>query len=78
MKKWTKGNLKAELKMKYIILLVMVVLVVSCTTTQKPAPDPLSQTKNSNYVVADFRNIAQEHIEDYLKIEKFWKLLKSI
>ena len=37
--------------MKNIILLVMVVLVVSCTTTQKPAPDPLSQTKNSNYVV---------------------------
>jgi len=59
--------------MKNIILLVMVVLVVSCTTIQKPASDPLSQTKASNYVVADFRNIAQEHIEDYLKIEKFWK-----
>jgi hypothetical protein len=73
MKKQTKGNLKAELKMKNIILLVVAVLVVSCTTIQKPALDPLSQTKNSNYVVADFRNIAQEHIEDYLKVEKFWK-----
>ena len=59
--------------MKNIILLLMAGLIVSCTTTQKPAPDPLSQTKNSNYVVADFRNIAQEHIEDYLKVEKFWK-----
>ena len=72
--------------MKNIILLVMVVLVVSCTTTpvilgvdelqhQKPASDPLSQTKASNYVVADYRNIAQEHIEDYLKAEKFWKAI---
>jgi hypothetical protein len=72
--------------MKNIILLVMVVLVVSCTTTpvilgvdelqhQKAASDPLSQTKASNYVVADYRNIAQEHIEDYLKAEKFWKAI---
>ena len=59
--------------MKNIILLLMAGLIVSCTTTQKLTPDPLSQTKNSNYVVADFRNIAQEHIEDYLKVEKFWK-----
>ena len=48
-------------------------LVVSCTTTQKSVSDPESQQKTSNFVVADFRNIAQEHIEDYLKIEKFWK-----
>ena len=59
--------------MKNIILLLMVVLVVSCTTTQKPASNPLPQTKTSNFVVTDFRNIAQENVEDYLKVEKFWK-----
>ncbi|SVB19696.1 uncharacterized protein METZ01_LOCUS172550, partial [marine metagenome] len=59
--------------MKNIILLLMVVLVVSCTTTQKSASDPLPQTKTSNFVVTDFRDIAQENVEDYLKVEKFWK-----
>ena len=73
MKKQTKGNLKEELKMKNIILLLMAGLIVSCTTTQKSASDPLPQTKTSNFVVTDFRNIAQENVEDYLKVEKFWK-----
>ena len=63
--------------MRNIILLVMVVLVVSCTTTQKSASDPLPQTKTSNFVVTDFRNIAQENVEDYLKVEKFRRIKKS-
>ena len=45
MKKQTKGNLKTELKMKNIILLVVAVLVVSCTTTKKWISDPESQQK---------------------------------
>ena len=59
--------------MKNIILLLMAGLIVSCTTTQKSASDPLPQTKTSNFVVTDFRNIAQENVDDYLKVEKFWK-----
>ena len=61
MKKQTKGNLKAELKMKNIILLLMAGLIVSCTTTQKAGlRSSISNKKHPNFVVADFRNIAQE------------------
>ena len=48
-------------------------LVVSCTTTQKSTSDPQSQQKTPNVVVVDYKNIAQDHEEDYLKVEKFWK-----
>ena len=48
-------------------------LVVSCTTTQKSASDPQSQQKTLNVVVVDYKNIAQDHEEDYLKVEKYWK-----
>jgi len=59
--------------MKKIIPLLMVGLVVSCTTTKKSISDPESQQKTSNFVVVDYKNIAQGHGEDYLKVEKFWK-----
>ena len=61
--------------MKNIILLLMAGMLVSCATTQEPASTLTSQNKSPNYVVADYRNIAQEHIEDYLKAEKFWKAI---
>ena len=61
--------------MKNIILLLMTGMLVSCSTTQEPASILTSQNKSSNYVVADYRNIAQEHIGDYLKAEKFWKAI---
>ena len=61
--------------MKNYILLLMSGILVSCTTTQNPAPALKSQKTSPNYVVADYRNIAQEHIEDYLKAEKFWKAI---
>jgi len=61
--------------MKNIILLLMTGMLVSCSTTQEPASILTSQNKSPNYVVADYRNIAQEHIEDYLKAEKFWKAI---
>ena len=59
--------------MKNIIPLLMAGLVVSCTTTQKSVSDPQSQQKTPNVVVVDYKNIAQDHEEDYLKVEKFWK-----
>ena len=59
--------------MKNIIPLIMAGLVVSCTTTQKSTSDPQSQQKTPNVVVVDYKNIAQDHEEDYLKVEKFWK-----
>ena len=59
--------------MKNIISLIMAGLVVSCTTTQKSTSDPQSQQKTPNVVVVDYKNIAQDHEEDYLKVEKFWK-----
>ena len=57
--------------MKNIILLLMAGMLVSCATTQEPASTLTSQNKSPNYVVADYRNIAQEHIEDYLKLNNF-------
>ena len=46
---------------------------MSCTTTQKSASDLQTQQKTPNVVVVDYKNIAQDHEEDYLKVEKFWK-----
>jgi hypothetical protein len=65
--------MEEEYKMKNIILLLMAGVFVSCTTTQKSASDPLSQQEPSYYVVVDYKNIVQDHVEDYLKVEKFWK-----
>ena len=59
--------------MKNIILLLIVGLVASCTTTQNSNSAHSSQKQSANYVVVDYRNIAEENIEDYLKVEKFWK-----
>ena len=59
--------------MKQIIPLFVVLLAVSCATTQKPAEDSLSLNEPSTYVVVDYKNIAQDHVNDYLKVEEYWK-----
>jgi hypothetical protein len=61
--------------MKTFILLLMTGMLASCTTTQNPASALTSQKTSPNYVVVDYRNIAQEHIKDYLKAENFWKAI---
>ena len=61
------------MKMKQIIPLSIVLLAVSCATTQKPAEDSLSQNEPSTYVVVDYKNIVQDHVNDYLKVEEYWK-----
>ena len=59
--------------MKQIIPLTTVLLAVSCATTQKPADDALSQNEPSTYVVVDYKNISKDNVQDYLKVEEYWK-----
>ena len=51
----------------------MAALAASCATVEKPTSSSASQEESTNYIVVDYKDIAPENVEDYLKVERFWK-----
>jgi hypothetical protein len=59
--------------MKNCLFVLMAALAASCATVEKPASSSASQEESPNYIVVDYKDIAPENVEDYLKVERFWK-----
>lgn len=58
--------------MKNIFVLIALAFISSgCETVSKN--NSQTQAGIANYVVVDYKQISDENIDDYLKIEKFWK-----
>jgi hypothetical protein len=59
--------------MKNCLFVLIAALVASCATVEKPTSSSASQKESTNYIVVDYKDIAPENVEDYLKVERFWK-----